>query len=252
MSMVLTALGAPRITLQSTLQKASPFVVALVGLAVFEVGNLKPAQAITLTIPSTPITNLNGGTPGLGYSTFSGFGTAVAGQVAGSASFTTANVGDRTAAFSVLSPVFGPNVFLTGVTINDITDTGVVGQNYFVNVDLYRLPAPVVGSVAVPGLNPPPTVFQNLFTVSVPIVIPPGDFTVFSGSLALDPAFQYFLGVRTGPLSGVNGARTVTFSSIDFTVEATAVPVPPQVLGVVLTGALAAWRKRKVGQAQAV
>lgn len=246
-----SSLMITKLALKTTLQRMSPLFAVLSAVAVIEAASVKPAQAITLTIPTAPITDLNAGIPGLGYSDFGG---GVAEQVAGSASFTTNNVGDRTAAFSALSPVFGPNTVLTNVTINGVTSTSlVVGQNYFASVDLYRLPALVVGSVPVPDLNPAPPVFQTLFSAAgSPFFIPSGNLTVFSGSLALDPGFQYFFGVRTGPLSGSNGVRTVTFSSIDFTVETIPVPVPPQVLGVALTGAMAAWRKRKASQAKAV
>ncbi|MBF2096826.1 MAG: hypothetical protein IGQ88_00390, partial [Gloeomargaritaceae cyanobacterium C42_A2020_066] len=70
----------------------------------------------------------------------------------------------------------------------------------------------------------------------------PFDLTLFSGSQALVAGSQYFFTSQLLNSVG-SGSAAITFSGAEISIRQ--VPVPPQVLGVGFTGALAAWRKRK-------
>ncbi|MBF2096827.1 MAG: hypothetical protein IGQ88_00395 [Gloeomargaritaceae cyanobacterium C42_A2020_066] len=229
--------------MQGIVNKVGVVAVGLAAASIAETIDLKPAQAITLTIPTTPITNLNGGV-GLGYASAGGGG---AGGGSGQALFTFTGAGQSAGAFSGLSPTFSPGATLTRVTFNNLNIATIApGRTANATLGLYALPAPVVGAVGVPAVSAVPDIvlasnpalpFDTLASIGGPL-----NLTLFSGSQALNPAFQYFLGITLQNSTGT-GVSVVSFDSISFRIRN--VPVPPQILGVALTGAMAAWRKRK-------
>lgn len=178
-------------SVQGIVNKVGVVALGLAAATIAETIDLKPAQAITLTIPSTAITNLNGGV-GLGYA-------GVAGQLAGQANIQFTGAGQDAAVFSGLSPVFNPGASLRRVTFNGLNiNNGFAAPGRTVNatLGLYEFsPVPVVGAVPVPAVNAvldvvlannPALPFDTLASIGGPL-----DLTLFSGDLALDPTVQY-------------------------------------------------------------